>query len=96
VQRVPEIFRHLQVLLDNNRSRGQLILKGSNNLLLQEQVLQSLAVRAGYLTLLPFSYQELKEAQQPVDDLLTNMIKGGYPEIWAEQLNPKKWLDSYI
>jgi len=24
------------------------------------------------------------------------MINGGYPEIWAEHLNPKKWLDSYI
>ena len=96
VQRVPEIFRHLQVLLDNNRSRGQFILTGSNNFLLQEQVSQSLAGRAGYLTLLPFSYQELKEAKKPVDDILTNMINGGYPEIWAEHLNPKKWLDSYI
>lgn len=96
VQRVPEIFRHLQVLLDHNRSRGQFILTGSNNFLLQEQVSQSLAGRAGYLTLLPFSYQELKEAEKPVDDILTNMLNGGYPEIWAEQLNPKKWLDSYI
>ena len=96
VQRVPEIFRHLQVLLDHNRSRGQFILTGSNNFLLQEQVSQSLSGRAGYLTLLPFSYQELKEAEKPVDDILTNMLNGGYPEIWAEQLNPKKWLDSYI
>ena len=96
VQRVPEIFRHLQVLLDHNRSRGQFILIGSNNFLLQEQVSQSLAGKAGYLTLLPFSYQELKEAEKPVDDILTNMLNGGYPEIWAEQLNPKKWLDSYI
>ena len=83
VQRVPEIFRHLQVLLDHNRSRGQFILTGSNNFLLQEQVSQSLSGRAGYLTLLPFSYQELKEAEKPVDDILTNMLNGGYPEIWA-------------
>ena len=66
VQRVPEIFRHLQVLLDKNKARGQFILTGSNNFLLQEQVSQSLAGRAGYLTLLPFSYQELKEASMPV------------------------------
>ena len=96
VQRVPEIFRHLQVLMDKNKSRGQFILTGSNNFLLQEQVSQSLAGRAGYLTLLPFSYQELKEANMPVSDILTNMLSGGYPEIWSEKLNPQKWLSSYI
>jgi predicted AAA+ superfamily ATPase len=96
VQRVPELFRHLQVMLDRDRSRGRFILTGSNNFLLQEQVSQSLAGRAGYLTLLPFSYQELKEAGKRVDDIHTNLLMGGYPEIWAEGLNPKKWLDSYI
>jgi len=96
VQRVPELFRHLQVLMDKNTSRGQFILTGSNNFLLQEQVSQSLAGRAGYLTLLPFSYQELKEANLPVGDILTNMLTGGYPEIWSEKLLPQKWLNSYI
>jgi len=96
VQRVPEIFRHLQVLMDKNTSRGQFILTGSNNFLLQEQVSQSLAGRAGYLTLLPFSYQELKDAKLSVSDIWSNMLKGGYPEIWTEQLNPQKWLKSYI
>jgi predicted AAA+ superfamily ATPase len=96
VQRVPELFRHLQVLMDKNTSRGQFILTGSNNFLLQEQVSQSLAGRAGYLTLLPFSYQELKDANLPVGDILTNMLTGGYPEIWSENLVPQKWLNSYI
>ena len=96
VQRVPELFRHLQVLMDKNTSRGQFILTGSNNFLLQEQVSQSLAGRAGYLTLLPFSYQELKAAKLPVGDILTNMLTGGYPEIWSEKLLPQKWLNSYI
>jgi len=96
VQRVPELFRHLQVLMDKNTSRGQFILTGSNNFLLQEQVSQSLAGRAGYLTLLPFSYQELKNAKLPAGDILTNMLTGGYPEIWSEKLNPQKWLSSYI
>jgi uncharacterized protein len=96
VQRVPEIFRHLQVLLDKNKARGQFILTGSNNFLLQEQVSQSLAGRAGYLTLLPFSYQELKEASMPVSNIFTNILTGGYPEIWSEKLDPEKWLSSYI
>jgi predicted AAA+ superfamily ATPase len=96
VQRVPEIFRYLQVLLDKNKARGQFILTGSNNFLLQEQVSQSLAGRAGYLTLLPFSFQELKEANMPVSNIFTNILNGGYPEIWSEKLNPQKWLSSYI
>ena len=40
VQRVPNIFRYLQEILDNNSKRGQFILTGSNNFLLQEQVSQ--------------------------------------------------------
>jgi len=96
VQRVPDLFRYLQILLDKNTSRGQFILTGSNNFLLQEQVSQSLAGRAGYLTLLPFSFQELKAAKLPVADLVDNMLSGGYPEIWSEKLHPQKWLNSYI
>ena len=38
VQRVPDLFRYLQVMMDKNKSRGQYILTGSNNFLLQEQV----------------------------------------------------------
>ena len=96
VQRVPELFRYLQVMMDKDTSRGQFILTGSNNFLLQEQVSQSLAGRAGYLTLLPFSYQELKDEGLPITDLMANMISGGYPEIWSEKLSPKIWLNSYI
>ena len=40
VQRVPHIFRYLHEILDNNKKRGQFILTGSNNFLLQEHVSQ--------------------------------------------------------
>ena len=96
VQRVPHIFRYLQEVLDNNTKRGQFILTGSNNFLLQEQVSQSLAGRAGYLTLLPFSYAELVKAKFAYDDINKLIVKGSYPEIWAENLNPGIWLNSYI
>lgn len=96
VQRVPDIFRYLQVLLDINTTRGQFILTGSNNFLLQQQVSQSLAGRAGYLTLLPLSFEELKAEGFNVSDLNQIMLTGGYPEIWNEKLQPSKWLESYI
>lgn len=95
VQRVPIVFRYLQEILDNNRNRGQFILTGSNNFLLQEQVSQSLAGRAGYLSLLPLSYGELKESNFNVDNIDELILNGGYPEIWSEKIKSTNWLESY-
>ncbi len=96
VQRVPDIFRYLQEILDNNKKRGQFILTGSNNFLLQEQISQSLAGRAGYLSLLPFSYAELVNAKLADEDVNKHILTGGYPEIWDEKLIPGMWLNSYV
>lgn len=96
VQRVPDIFRHLQELLDKNKARGQFILTGSNNFLLQEQISQSLAGRIGYLQLLPLSYAELHAANLSYDNINKHILTGGYPEIWDQQLIPGKWMASYI
>ena len=96
VQRVPHIFRYLQEILDNNSKRGQYILTGSNNFLLQEQVSQSLAGRAGYLSLLPLSSSELVTAKLGEKDVNKHVLKGGYPELWKENLNPGTWLNSYV
>lgn len=96
VQRVPHIFRYLQGILDNNTKRGQFILTGSNNFLLQEQVSQSLAGRAGYLSLLPLSYAELKKTKKETSDIDKLILTGGYPEIWQESLSPGTWLNSYV
>lgn len=96
VQRVPHIFRYLQEILDNNPKRGQFILTGSNNFLLQEQVSQSLAGRAGYLSLLPLSYAELVDAKLTDNNINKLILTGGYPEIWNENLLPNTWMNSYV
>ncbi|WP_158640516.1 ATP-binding protein [Anseongella ginsenosidimutans] len=96
VQRVPHIFRYLQGILDDNKSRGQFILTGSNNFLLQEQISQSLAGRAGYLQLLPLSYLELSAAGLTKDNIYKHILAGGYPEIWDQDLIPDKWMSSYV
>lgn len=96
VQRVPLIFRYMQEILDRNNKRGQFILTGSNHFLLQEQVSQSLAGRAGYLSLLPLSYAELLHAKLTVENINHHILKGGYPEIWSEKLDPSTWMDSYV
>lgn len=87
VQRVPELFRYLQGILDERKDRNQFILTGSNNFLLQERISQSLAGRIGYLQLLPLSFAELSDAGltgNSVDELIQ---RGGYPEIWDQNLD---------
>ena len=96
VQRVPDIFRHLQELLDNKPKRCQFILTGSNNFLLQEQISQSLAGRVGYLQLLPLSYSELQNANLASVNVNKQILTGGYPEIWDQNLIPGKWMASYV
>lgn len=96
VQRIPNIFRYLQEILDNSSKRGQFIITGSNNFLLQEQVSQSLAGRAGYLSLLPLSYAELANAGLASKDINKHLLTGGYPEIWSEKLMADTWLNSYV
>ena len=96
VQRVPIIFRYLQEILDSSSKRGQFILTGSNNFLLQEQVSQSLAGRAGYLSLLPLSYAELAEAKLFDKNVYKHILTGGYPEIWNEKLTANTWMGSYV
>lgn len=96
VQRVPDVFRYLQGLLDTNTKRGQFILTGSNNFLLQQQISQSLAGRVGYLELLPLSYSELLTAKRASDDVTKHILRGGYPELWLQNIKPEKWMASYL
>lgn len=96
VQRAPDIFRHLQGILDNKKARGQFILTGSNNFLLQERISQSLAGRIGYLQLLPLSYAELQNEGLAADNVYKHILTGGYPEIWDQQLIAGKWMSAYV
>lgn len=96
VQRVPDLFRYLQLILDQKKDRGQFILTGSNNFLLQERISQSLAGRVGYLQLLPLSYAELLAGGLAPAQVSKLILHGGYPEIWDQQLRPNKWMASYV
>ncbi|RLB81222.1 MAG: AAA family ATPase [Deltaproteobacteria bacterium] len=60
VQRAPELFSYIQVLVDEHRDwTGRFILTGSQNFLLLQSISQSLAGRCAVLHLLPFSLAEL-------------------------------------
>lgn len=95
VQRVPSILNYLQEILDNTEKDGLFILTGSNNILLQENISQTLAGRVGVLDLLPLSYRELKQAgiDMGLDELI---LKGGYPEVHGKGRDPKAWYPAYV
>lgn len=94
VQRVPEIFSYLQQDLDENITKGQFILTGSNNFLLQQNISQSLAGRVGYLFLLPLSLQELDQPYPSTDALIH---RGFYPELYVDkEMDASKYYSNYI
>jgi len=94
IQRAPELFSYLQQRLDESSSPGQFILTGSNNLLLQESISQSLAGRIAYLFLLPFSIGEI--GMYGLESAADLMLKGGYPPVYDQQIESPVWYANYI
>jgi len=96
VQRTPLIFNYLQEIIDNSNEDGLFILTGSNNLLLQSNISQSLAGRIGIIDLLPLTFQEIEKFGENNFSLNELILKGSYPEIYDKKRNPILWYSSYI
>ncbi len=94
VQRAPELFSYLQQILDESQEPGRFILTGSNNFLIQDHIVQSLAGRIAYLTLLPFSITELAGSTET--DPESMMFKGFYPPLYDQPVSPQTWYANYI
>lgn len=96
IQRTPDLFSYLQEVLDNSNAKGLFILTGSNNFLLQQSISQTLAGRIGIIHLLPFSIEELQNAEMlPEDDDLL-MLKGFYPPVYDQGIPSEDWCPNYI
>ena len=62
VQYAPELLFYIKEDIDKNRERkGQYLLTGSQNLLLLQNVTESLAGRAAILNLLPLAFREIND-----------------------------------
>lgn len=94
VQHAPELLSYIQVFVDEHKARGQYILTGSHQPLLQAKVTQSLAGRTALLTLLPLSLPELANAGFSMnrDDWL---FKGFMPRIYDESIPPTLLYENY-
>ena len=94
-QRCPELLSYIQTQADQHKKKGQYIITGSNQFLLEEKVTQSLAGRVSLLRLLPLSLQELKQIKKT--PTLNEMIfKGCYPQLYAEKMKVSLFFNNYI
>lgn len=93
IQKVPELLSYIQYYVDEGKKK--FIISGSQNLLLNKQIAQSLAGRVGVLKLLPLSLNELKNDFSEVD-LFDLLLRGFYPRVYENQIPPNIFYQSYI
>lgn len=111
VQRAPGLLSYIQGVVDERASPGRYILTGSQQFHLLSKVSQSLAGRAAYLRLLPFSLSELlggapqdpyayhgspRQGKSPSLELNEVLFQGLYPRIHDRKLDASDFLESYI
>ncbi len=91
VQRIPELFPLLRVLVDQHRKGRRFLVLGSASGDLLRQSSESLAGRAAMFELTPFSHHE-------VVGLDRLWLRGGYPRAWLARTDPDAfvWLAQYV
>ncbi|MFH0796294.1 MAG: ATP-binding protein [Candidatus Omnitrophota bacterium] len=96
VQRVPHLLSYIQTMVDKRQTGGQFILTGSQNILLQEKISQTLAGRTALLTLAPLSLEELIGTSYEMPNSEDYILKGFYPRIYDRKIPPHDWYPNYI
>jgi uncharacterized protein len=93
VQHAPDLLLAIKRRVDQARAPGRYILTGSANLLIHHRVSESLAGRAGYLSLWPLTRREqLGLGESGVWSALLKEAPVRWPEIVAsQQVPPEDW-----
>lgn len=98
-QKVPDIFDAIKYDVDNGEyTPGKYILTGSSQFKLRENMSDSLAGRASYMRLLPFTIGELGVVSGGDASVYDLIFKGGYPPLYDKKksFNTYDWFESYI
>lgn len=95
VQRTPEILSYIQTIVDED-PKAFFILSGSYNMLMMENVSQSLAGRTAIFYLLPLSLQELVNAGISGKTYEELIFQGFYPRLYDRDLEPSSFFPSYL
>ena len=96
IQRTPQLLSYLQEIVDQEQINGQFVLTGSHQLLLREDVTQSLAGRTGILHLLPLSIAELSDANIKFDTPSDYLFQGFLPRIYDQSQRPHTAYANYF
>ena len=104
IQRVPELFTSLKLVIDQQRTPGRFILTGSSDILSLPLLSDSLAGRIEIVTMSPLSQSEIEETAPlnesvlkgaPIsikprssDDIFGRICRGGFPEV--QQRSPRR------
>lgn len=78
IQRVPELMTEIKLRVDRDNTPGQFVITGSANLLEMKQVKDSLAGRAEYLRLHPFTQGELLGHRE---SFIPRLADGRFPSV---------------
>jgi len=96
VHHVPDLLSYIQIHVDTYEKSGFFVITGSQDLLLNEKISQSLAGRVALLTLLPFSIKEIKKEKDLPSNWSKAVFEGFYPRVIAGSSPAAKWATSYI
>lgn len=98
-QKVPEIFDAVKQNVDSTPYKpGKFILTGSSQFRLKSNMTDSLAGRAAFLKLLPFTAGELNRAGLMPDNPYDLIFGGQFPPLYdpTKRFVPYDWYESYI
>ena len=98
-QKVPEIFDAVKYHIDQSAfTPGKFILTGSNQFNLKQNMTDSLAGRAAFLKLLPFSIGELQNGNMLGPNVYEMIFKGCYPPLYDSDKHfmVDDWFNSYV
>jgi len=96
IQNVPSLFSYLQVVTDERNINGEYIITGSQNFLMMEQIAQSLAGRVAIFSLLPLSYNELKNSIYAPKTWESYAVSGCYPRKIIQDIEASDYYENYL
>ena len=94
IQRAPDLLSFIQGVVDEKKKPGLFILTGSHQPELRYSITQTLAGRTALLTLLPFSFDEVRQFTpelRPFDII----VRGNFPGIYDRSLKPIRFFKNY-
>ncbi len=111
-QYAPELFPYIKMIVDNDKSRGQFWLSGSQSFELMKGVSESLAGRVGIIKMNSLTYKEITnnvnnncfnpdnivegKVIEP-NEIFERIFKGGLPELYdVPNINLNRFFRSYI